>query len=309
MIWNYRQYDTVAAIAQLGALTFNIGRPGTGTGRVGGHQEGYARPDYPGPKPPPDVDKYVQDGKGKVFWITGCNPYLAAQNNARFRKRVGERAQKLTDHLSLAKRGAGEPASMQALADRILDGLDKTGGLFVTVQNIYMIESARDAHLILPAAQWGEAENISLNCGDRLLRLDDRFMDPPGDAKPDWEIHGMVGQKLEALYKAEGKDDIAKRFAGMDWAHGADVVKSIQDKSVRWSRYQDSRVSGQHVGPRGFQGSRLRLSAQGGPEGHPDPGAHRSANRRPRGYQAVVFDLLFHDQGREIQLVWHPAVG
>ncbi|MFT2095135.1 arsenate reductase (azurin) large subunit [Acidiphilium multivorum] len=229
VIWNYRQYDAVASIAQLGALTFNIGRPGTGTGRVGGHQEGYARPDYPGPKPPPDVDKFVQDGKGKTFWIIGCNPYLTAQNNAYLRKRVGERAQALTDYLSLKKGDAGEPGSIAALADRILEGLDKTGGLFVTVQNIYKVESAQDAHLILPAAQWGETENISLNCGDRLLRLDDRFMDPPGDTKPDWEIHGLVGQKLEALYKADGKADIAKRFSGMDWHHGADVVKSIQD--------------------------------------------------------------------------------
>ncbi|WP_039889049.1 arsenate reductase (azurin) large subunit [Acidiphilium sp. PM] len=229
VIWNYRQYDAVAAIAQLGALTFNIGRPGTGTGRQGGHQEGYARPPYPGLRPPPDVDKYVQEGKGKTFWLIGCNPYLAAQNNAWFRKRIGERAQALTDFLSAQKQGDGEPASIQALADRILDGLEKTGGLFLTVQNIYMVESTRDAHLILPAAQWGEAENISLNCGDRLMRLDDRFMDPPGDAKPDWEIHGLVGQKLEALYKADGKADIAKRFSGMDWKHGADVVKSIQE--------------------------------------------------------------------------------
>ena len=128
VIWNYRQYDTVAAIAQLGALTFNIGRPGTGVGRVGGHQEGYARPDYPGPKPPPDVDKFVQDGNGKTLWIIGCNPYLSAQNNAYFRKRIGQRAQTLTDYLSLHKGEAGEPATMQALAARILDGLDNTGG-------------------------------------------------------------------------------------------------------------------------------------------------------------------------------------
>ena len=229
VIWNYRQYDTVAAIAQLGALTFNIGRPGTGVGRVGGHQEGYARPDYPGPKPPPDVDKFVQDGNGKTLWIVGCNPYLSAQNNAYFRKRIGQRAQTLTNYLSLQKGEAGEPATMQALAERILDCLDKTGGLFVTVQDIYLTESTQHAHLVLPAAQWGEAELTSLNCGDRLFRLYDRFMDPPGDAKPDWEIHGLVGQKLQVLYTADGKPDIAKRFDGMEWSHGTDVIKSIQD--------------------------------------------------------------------------------
>ena len=229
VIWNYRQYDAVAAIAQLGALTFNIGRPGTGTGRQGGHQEGYARPGYPGPKPPPDVDKYVQSGQAKTFWIIGCNPYLAAQNNAYFRKRIGERSQALTDWLSRSLTEAGEPASIEARANAILEGLDKTEGLFVTVQNIYMVETARDAHLILPAAQWGEGNNISLNCNSRLLRLDERFMDPPGEAKPDWEIHALVAQKLEALYTAEGKPDIAKRFSGMNWTSGSDVVQAIQE--------------------------------------------------------------------------------
>lgn len=254
VIWNYRQYDAVAAIAQLGALTFNIGRPGAGTGRQGGHQEGYARPAYPGPKPPPDVDKYVQAGQAKMFWIVGCNPYLTAQNNAYFRKRIGERAQALTDFLSLSKTDAGEPASMQALAAKILDGLDKTGGLFVTVQNIYMVESARDAHLILPAAQWGEADNISLNCNSRLMRLDERFMDPPGDAKPDWEIHALVGQRLEALYKAEGKPDIAKRFAGMTWKTGADVVAAIQDDLYKGTNTRVPASEAGKLDPESFKG-------------------------------------------------------
>ncbi|MGC8476407.1 MAG: arsenate reductase (azurin) large subunit [Acetobacteraceae bacterium] len=229
IIWNYRQYDAVAAVAQLGALTMNVGRPGTGTGRQGGHQEGYARPDYPGPKPPPDVDQYVQTGHGKLFWVIGCNPYLAAQNSQFFRERIGKRTQTLTDFLSLRRNEGGEPASMAALAERILEGVDKTDGLFMVVQNIYQIETARDAHLILPAAQWGEAESISLNCNSRLMRLDDRFMDPPGEARPDWHIHGMIGTRLAEMYKAEGKHEIAKRFEGMAWTHGADVVRSIQE--------------------------------------------------------------------------------
>ena len=41
IIWNMKNYDQVAAIVQLAVLTHNIGRPGTGCGRQGGHQEGY----------------------------------------------------------------------------------------------------------------------------------------------------------------------------------------------------------------------------------------------------------------------------
>lgn len=44
VIWGYKNYDTIASIAQLAALTGNYGKPGTGCGRLGGHQEGYVRP-------------------------------------------------------------------------------------------------------------------------------------------------------------------------------------------------------------------------------------------------------------------------
>lgn len=271
IIWNYRQYDAVAAVAQLGALTYNVGRPGTGTGRQGGHQEGYARPGYPGPKPPPDVDKYVQGGHGKLFWVTGCNPYLTAQNNALFRKRIGRRTQVLTDYLSRSKNEAGEPASMQALAERILQGLDKTDGLFLVVQDIYHTETARDAHLVLPAAQWGETELTSLNCNSRLLRLYDRFMDPPGDAKPDWEISGLIGQRLEALYRDDGKTDLAKRFAGMDWKSGEDVLQSAEADLFG---KVDTRVPASqagHLDPEGFKGVTYKYLRKIGQKGIQTP--------------------------------------
>ena len=111
---------------------------------------------------------------------------------------------------------------------RILEGLDKTKCLFVVVQNIYQVETAHDAHLILPAAQWGEMALTSLNCNSRLLRIYERFTDPPGDARQDWEIHGMISQKLEALYIKDGKADTAKGFSGMDWKDGADVLKAAE---------------------------------------------------------------------------------
>ena len=229
VIWNYRQYDVVAAIAQLGALTHNVGRPGTGVGRQGGHQEGYARPGYPGPNPPPDVDKYIQKGGGKFFWVVGCNPYLSAQNNQYFRTRIHARTTALSAYLSGTTPSAGEPPSPAAMVARILEGLDKTDGLFMVVEDLYMIESAHDAHLVLPAAGWGEADMTSINCNSRLLRLYPKFMDPPGEAKPDWEISALIGQRLEALYHQEGNAAMAKRFGGMTWTSGAEVFLAAQE--------------------------------------------------------------------------------
>ena len=66
----------------------------------------------------------------------------------------------------------GEPGTIQERAQKILDILyQDPDALFLVVQDIYMTETARDAHLILPAAGWGEANETSINCNSRLLRV------------------------------------------------------------------------------------------------------------------------------------------
>jgi len=56
--------------------------------------------------------------------------------------------------------------------------------VFLIVQDIYPTETAQNAHLVLPAAQWGEMNLTSIN-GERRLRLYQQFMDAPGIAEPD----------------------------------------------------------------------------------------------------------------------------
>ncbi len=60
----------------------------------------------------------------------------------------------------------------------------RQGGVFLIVQDIYPTETAQNAHLVLPAAQWGEMNLTSIN-GERRLRLYQQFMDAPGIAEPD----------------------------------------------------------------------------------------------------------------------------
>jgi len=234
VIWGYKNYDTIAAIAQLAALTGNYGKPGTGCGRQGGHQEGYVRPHsesraklvgsiYAG-GPPPNIDEYVKnDPRAKVYFVSGTDPYLSTPNSQAYKKRVHERTLALTRYLSEQAKLAGEPAGSEERAKRILEGLEKTDGLFLVVINMYEIETARDAHVILPAAGWGETPTTSINCNSRLLRIYDQFMAPPGDAKPDWWIWGRIATRMKELYEAEGNREEAKYFAGMDWKSAEEV--------------------------------------------------------------------------------------
>lgn len=96
----------------------------------------------------------------------------------------------------------GRPAG--ELADAIYDAVRNKGGLFVTNINLYPTKLEEAAHLMLPAAHPGEMNLTSMN-GERRIRLSQRFMDPPGTAKPDCLIAADIANTLKRMYAAEGK--------------------------------------------------------------------------------------------------------
>jgi arsenite oxidase large subunit len=96
------------------------------------------------------------------------------------------------------------------------------GGLFVAVINLYPTKFAEAAHLLLPATHTGEMNLTSMN-GERRLRLSEKFMDPPGTAKPDCLIAADMAHALRKLYEAEGNTEMASRFEGFDWTTEEDA--------------------------------------------------------------------------------------
>ena len=76
---------------------------------------------------------------------------------------------------------------------------------------------AEAAHLLLPAAHPGEMNLTSMN-GERRMRLSEKFMDPPGDAKPDCLIAADDRQHVQArCTRRRATRRWPQRFAGFDW--------------------------------------------------------------------------------------------
>jgi formate dehydrogenase major subunit len=67
---------------------------------------------------------------------------------------------------------------------------------FLVVQDVFMTDTARNADIVLPAAAWAEKEG-SVAGLDRLVKWRFKAVDPPGIARPDYEI-------LSDLSKAAG---------------------------------------------------------------------------------------------------------
>ena len=81
---------------------------------------------------------------------------------------------------------------------------------FVVAQDCFHpTETTRQAHLILPAAQWGEKDGTSTN-SERTVSYSPTFLSPPGQAKPDWWILAEVGRRL-------APDAFAFRDSGEVW--------------------------------------------------------------------------------------------
>ncbi len=211
IIWGNDNYRIQSALVDLVLATRNVGRRGTGVVRMGGHQEGYVRPPYPGPRPAPFIDQEIIQGNGRMLTVWACNAFQSTLNAEQYRETVYRRSNIVRDALARAKGAAADD-----IVDIVYDAVENRGGLFVTLIDLYPTKFTNAAHLMLPAAMPGEMNLTSMN-GERRLRLSERFMDPPGTARPDCLIAADIANKLKAMYEQDGNAEMVERFSGFDW--------------------------------------------------------------------------------------------
>ena len=230
LIWGNDNYRTNQALVNLALATGNLGRPGGGCVRLGGHQEGYVRPDYPGGRPAVYVDQLLISGQGGVHQVWGCDHFKTTLNASEF-KRVYKRR---TDMVKAAIDAvpAGDRARQ---VDAIMLAIEQ-GGLFVVDVDIVPTQIGSCAHVVLPAATAGEANLTSMN-GERRMRLTERYMDPPGQALPDSLIVARLAQALGASWRTAGKPEIADKFKGYDWKSEEDAFMDGYHRNAAGGQY------------------------------------------------------------------------
>lgn len=107
----------------------------------------------------PDIIEAAIKGKIKALWIIATNPIVSYPNVEVLRQAI--------------------------------EGLE-----FLVVQDGFHPTPTSDtAHLVLPAAIWGEKEGTYTNSERRVSKVN-RAVDPPGEAKADFEIFLLLARKL-----------------------------------------------------------------------------------------------------------------
>jgi len=146
----------------------------------------------------------------------------------------------------------------------------------LVVQDIFLTETARLADVVLPAACWGEKDG-TFNNTERRVQLVRKAVDPPGEARPDWQIFGMLAQKMG--------------YTGMNYRHPQEIWdelrKLVPEKfgGISYARLEKERgivwpcPSEDHPGtPILYRGGKF-LTPSGKANLHPvlfDPGKHDS---------------------------------
>ncbi len=192
--WTHN-YENTAAIANLGLVLGATGREGRATARMGGHQRGGVKAaGYPHDLSPHSVDghpvemdteRWLVEGNTRLRWVVGTNWLGATAGTSALRARVAELV------------GTGDPVTVADLdhaRQRLVERID-AGGMVLVHQETYPNDSTRYADVVLPAATWGEEDFTRANA-ERRVRLYQRFMDPPGAARPDWWIFAEVGRRM-----------------------------------------------------------------------------------------------------------------
>jgi formate dehydrogenase major subunit len=83
---------------------------------------------------------------------------------------------------------------------------------FMVVQDIFLNETTKFAHVVLPAAAWSENDGTFANSERRVNRVRTAST-PPGDAKPNWWIFKQIAKRL-----------------GQDWA--GDSAQELWDNEI-----------------------------------------------------------------------------
>ncbi|MCP3902243.1 MAG: arsenate reductase (azurin) large subunit [Planctomycetes bacterium] len=218
--WSNNYLNTVS-IGTLGVILGCGGRPGRAITRLGGHQRGGRSggkyPTWKSPYKMPgrrhhrvDLDRWVADGHVRFAYVVGTTWIQSMCGSQNLKKNFQAQTR---DNPHQVQR-----EDKQHIIDTLKRRVD-SGGMVIANQDIYLIDpiGSQFADIILPAATWGESDFTRCN-GERRIRLYSRFYDPPGEAKPDWQIVSMFARKMG--------------FEGYDWNEPNDVF----EESCRFGR-------------------------------------------------------------------------
>jgi predicted molibdopterin-dependent oxidoreductase YjgC len=104
---------------------------------------------------------------------------------------------------------------------------------FLVVQDIFLTETAKMADVVLPAASFAEKVGSYTNT-ERRVQKSFKVIDPPGEARGDWEIVADLATMMGYEMKYEDADEILKEISSVTPQYGGISMERIKDVGLQW---------------------------------------------------------------------------
>jgi len=205
--------DKVNAITNCHLATGRIGKPGMGPFSVTGQPNAMGGREVGGLANMLachlDLENADHRNAVKDFWSAPAMPEAAGLKAVEMFKAVGEGKIKALWIIHT------NPAVSMPDADKVRDAI--AGCDFVVVSDITAAtDTARLAHVLLPATGWGEKDGTVTN-SDRMMSRQRAVLPAPGLARPDWDQLAEVGRRMgfNAAFEYETPAEIFREYAAL----------------------------------------------------------------------------------------------
>jgi formate dehydrogenase alpha subunit len=104
---------------------------------------------------------------------------------------------------------------------------------FLVVQDIFLTETAKLAHVVLPAACFAEVDGTFTNTERKVQRLR-KAVEPPGAARADWEIVAELATRLGHPTAYGGAEAIMTEIAGVTPSYCGISYRRLEREEIHW---------------------------------------------------------------------------
>ncbi len=104
---------------------------------------------------------------------------------------------------------------------------------FLVYQDLYLTETAKYAHVVLPAVSFAEKEGTFTNT-ERRVRLIRRAVPPVGSAKPDWEIFQLLSNRLGLATHFRSAAEVYDDMASLTYYFRGISHRRLGASGIQW---------------------------------------------------------------------------
>ena len=222
--------ENVIAMANLAAITGNLGKPGTGVSpfrgqnnvQGGGGDMGPLPDNFPGYQDVADDEiraKFEEawdcDISGEYGYYTTQMFLEADKGNIRGMYIIGENS-------ALSEPGVNH-------AEAVLENLD-----FLVVQDLFVTETAKYADVVLPVSSFVEKTGTFTNT-DRTVQMVKEVMPPKGDSRPDWKILQDLANRMGRDWDYDDTEEVMEEVNSLTPLYGGISHERIEEHGgLQW---------------------------------------------------------------------------